>query len=192
MLTEKVVAQHEAVYTCSSDERYTNFEILFNLLARMSASDCEPTVDTYGTLVKGLCREGRYYEADQLADNMKEKGLSPNKEIYQSLLVGHCKNSKVDSAMKIFDLMAVGGFEPRLPEYKALICALCRGSQVEEAQAMFVSMLEKQWNADEVVWTVLIDGLLKEKQLDLCMKLLHIMESKNCELNFQTYVILAR
>ncbi|PQM41877.1 pentatricopeptide repeat-containing protein [Prunus yedoensis var. nudiflora] len=51
LLTENVVglmAQHEAMYSCSSDESYNFFEALCNLLARMSENGCEPTVDTYG------------------------------------------------------------------------------------------------------------------------------------------------
>lgn len=166
--------------------------MLCSLLTRLSENGCEPTVDTYCTLVRGLCREGRPWEADQLMENMKERGLSPNQEIYESLLVAHCKNLEVDYALKIFDWMAIRGYKPHLPIYKELICALCRASRVEEAQTLFESMLEKEWNNDEIVWTVFVDGLLKEGQLDICMKLLHVMEDRNYILNIQTYEILAR
>lgn len=52
-------------------------------------------------------------------------------------------------------------------------------------------MLDKQWNTDEIVWTVLVDGLVTKGLPDLCLKFLHIMESRNCCINLQTYVILA-
>jgi pentatricopeptide repeat protein len=192
LLTENVVAEHKTVYSCSSDKRDTTFEILYNLLTRLSEIGCEPTADTYSILVRGLCREGKSWEADQLIENMKERGLCPNQDIYNSILVAHCKNLAVDDALNIFNLMVIRGFELHLSIYKALICALCMASRLGEAQSLFESMLEKEWNNDEIVWTILVDGLLKEGQLDLCMKLLHVMKSRNCILNSHTYVILAR
>ena len=75
---------------------------------------------------------------------------------------------------------------------QSLICALCRSSRLKEVEVLFENMLGKKWNNDEIVWTILIDGLLKERESELCMKLLHVMESKSCNISFQTYVILAR
>ena len=88
--------------------------------------------------------------------------------------------------------MANSGMAPKLSIYAALICALCKTCRTEEAQNLFECMLEKQWNSNDVVWTVLTDGLLKEGMSNLCLKFLHIMESKNCSLNLQTYVTMAR
>ncbi|KAF3443284.1 hypothetical protein FNV43_RR12966 [Rhamnella rubrinervis] len=102
-LTVKVVAQHEAVYTCNSEERYTNFELLCNLLARMSASDCEPTVDTYGTLVKGLCRE--VSSAMKIFDLMVVRGFEPQLPEYKALICALCGASQVEAAQTMFDSM---------------------------------------------------------------------------------------
>ncbi|KAK9924369.1 hypothetical protein M0R45_032739 [Rubus argutus] len=195
LLTEKVVglvAQHEARCSSSSDKRCNFFEILCDLLARMSENECEPTIDTYGILVRGLCSDGKYDEADKLVEHMKEKGLCPNEEFYLPLFFAHCKNLKLDSALEIFGLMADRGFEVHLSAYTALICALCRANRMEEAITLFKNMLKNQWNADEIVWTILIDGLLKEGQSDPCMQLLHVIESQNCILSLETYADLAR
>jgi hypothetical protein len=35
-------------------------------------------------------------------------------------------------------------------------------SRLGEAQSLFESMLEKEWNNDEIDLTILVDGLLKE------------------------------
>lgn len=192
LLTERVMAQNETLYGCSSDEKVSTFELIGNLLLRLSENGCEPTIEVYNTLVSGLCREGKSYEASQLVEDMKEKGLSPSMDILCSLLVAQCKNLEVDSALGIFNLLAVKGIKPYLSIYKVLICALCRSSRVEEAQSLFHSLLEEKWNSDLIVWTVLVDGLLHEGQSDVCMKFLHLMESRNCALSLYTYLSLAR
>lgn len=72
------------------------------------------------------------------------------------------------------------------------MCALCKVGRVEELEALFGKLLHMQWSADEIIWTVLIDGIVKEGGSDLCMKLLHQMESSSCKIKFHSYVILAR
>ncbi|RVW37611.1 Pentatricopeptide repeat-containing protein [Vitis vinifera] len=143
LLEEKVAVQHEAVYSFSPHEKDVNFEIVSNLLARMSEIGCEPTLDTYSTLVSGLCRKGRFYEAEQLVKDMKERGFCPDREIYYSLLIAHCKNLEVDHALKIFHSIEAKGFQLHLSIYRALICALCKAGQVEEAQACLITCLKR-------------------------------------------------
>lgn len=140
----------------------------------------------------GLCREGRWFEAYQLAKGMGDQRLSPDEEIYNSLVLVYSNYFKVDLALETLNTMTAQGFKPCLIGYRALICALCKIDKMEEAQSIFENMLLQHWNPDEIVWTILIDGLLKDGKPDLCMKFLHIMEAKNCKPTFQTYVILAR
>lgn len=88
--------------------------------------------------------------------------------------------------------MANSGIEAHLSVYAALVSALCRTNRTKEAQNLLESMLEKQWSTDDIVWTVLVDGLIKEGLPDFCLKFLHIMESRNCSINIQTYAVLDR
>lgn len=98
----------------------------------------------------------------------------------------------MDRALELFNLMTDRAFEVRLPIYKALICALLKANQVEKAQVLFENMLEKQWNPDEIIWTLLVDGLLKDGMFNLCLKFLHVMESKKGSVSLQAYVVLER
>ncbi|KAL2462881.1 putative E3 ubiquitin-protein ligase [Forsythia ovata] len=55
-------------------------------------------------------------------------------------------------------------------------CPVCREiNWVKEAEILFENMLEKQWNTNEIVWTILLDGLLKEGKSKVCLKLLQTM-----------------
>ena len=68
--------------------------------------------------------------------------------------------------------MTSRGFELRLIEFKALICALCKVNSLTDAQKVFEKMLMKDWNPDEVLWAVLIDGLLNEGFQNVCTNFL--------------------
>ncbi|CAI0552364.1 unnamed protein product [Linum tenue] len=192
LCAERVVAQNEAVYLHDSVSRVTNFDLICHLLSRLSEIGSEPTMDMYSTLISGLCKHGRSHEANQLVEYMKVRGMYPTMEMYSSLLVAHCKNLEVTPAFRIFNLAKLEGFKPPLSVYKVLIHALCIINRVEEAEDLLKSLLEEQKCGDLIVWTVLVDGLLKGGKSELCIKFLHLMESRNYSLSLHTYVGLAR
>ncbi|KAJ9551642.1 hypothetical protein OSB04_015687 [Centaurea solstitialis] len=185
---EKAAAGQET-YGCSADEKDVSFE---NLFVRMSEYGFQPTVETYSTIVSGLCKEGKTTEAVELFRNMEEKGVNPDRNIYASLVTAHCNNSKPEVALEFFDLMLVKRPRTSYPIYKSLISAFCKNGQVGKALVLFEDMLDRRWDADEIVWTILIDGLLKEAEVETCVHFIHIMQSKNKVPNFQTYVMLAK
>ncbi|XP_059285087.1 protein Rf1, mitochondrial-like [Lycium ferocissimum] len=140
---------------------------------------CEPNYRTFGVLLKGLQKEHQFIpgEVSVLPERVYSITASKNDVSFELLL---------DAALEIFDSLVQQGFRPPLSIYQSLIRALCRSSRLKEVEVLFENMIGKQWNNDEIVWTILIDGLLKERESELCMKLLHVMESKSYTINFQT------
>ncbi|KAG9443477.1 hypothetical protein H6P81_014817 [Aristolochia fimbriata] len=175
-----------------ADGKERNSTTITVLLDKLLENGCGPYFHTYVSLIVGLCEEGRSLEAEQLFKSMLDKGMCPNEKAYNSLLLVYCRELKIDNALEILAKMTSNDFEPPLVAYKAMICALHKANRIEEARNLFEGMLCKQWSPDEIVWTVLVDGLIKEGGSDLCMSLLHVMESRGREITFQTYMILAR
>jgi pentatricopeptide repeat protein len=62
--------------------------------------------------------------------------------------------------MGAFRHMSAQCRELHLDGYKALLCALCQSHRRKEAQFVFEDMLSRTFNPDNIVWTVLVDGLL--------------------------------
>lgn len=96
----------------------------------------------------------------------------------------------MDRALELLDLMIDRAFEVRLSVYKALICALFKANEVEKAQVVFEKILDQHLNPDEIIWTILVDGLLKEGGFEMCRNFLQIMESKKCSVSLQAYIVL--
>lgn len=184
-MEQKIAALPDSVATSSTGDNAINVDTISMLMLRLSEYGVELNLDLFRTLISGLCREGKWQEAHNLYKSMEDNCLLPDEEIYKSLLLVLAKNYKVDLALFILNEMAVRGFEPSMTGYRLLICALCNLNRREEASHLFESMLPQQWSPDEIAWTILIDGLLKEGEADLCMKFLHIMEAKDYAPTFQ-------
>ncbi|KAL2938647.1 hypothetical protein RDABS01_022096 [Bienertia sinuspersici] len=169
MLVNDVAAQNDGSYSLPSDAKVIGIDIISQLLIRLSDIDGEPTTRTYSTLITGFCRRGKFYEVEQLVKTMQEKDVPLDNDIYDSL----------------------GEIELPLTTYGLLISTLCKLNQVDEAVLLFKSVLEKKWNSDEVVWSVFIDGLLREGQLDPCVKLLEIIQYSEVTVTRYTCKLLA-
>lgn len=59
-----------------------------------------------------------------------------------------------------------------------MIPVLCKQGKVQEAERLFGNALPSGYNPDEGMWTMLIDGLLKDGENDTCLKQLKAMEKK--------------
>lgn len=94
--------------------------------------------------------------------------------------------------MDVFKHMSDQRCELHLTGYKELICTLCQLHRRKEARFVFEKMLSRALNADEIVWTILINGLLGAGYKDLCMEFLHIMETNRRNPSSHARTILAR
>lgn len=81
--------------------------------------------------------------------------------------------------MDVFRHMSAQCRELHLVGYKELICALCQFHRRSEAQFVFEDMLSRNFSFDDIVWTILINGLIGAGYKDLCMEFLHIMGKKS-------------
>ena len=61
--------------------------------------------------------------------------------------------------------MVENGYEPQLSLYNSVIPGLCKEGKVQEVERSFDNALRSGHNPDEGMWTMLIDGLLKDKLL---------------------------
>lgn len=82
------------------------------------------------------------------------------------------------------------GYLPALESCKPLICGLFDEESNEKANAFFCSMLHCGYNQDEVVWKLLLDGLVKRGHVNRCSELVSIMENMGCQLHPETYSML--
>ncbi|CAA0826891.1 Pentatricopeptide repeat-containing protein [Striga hermonthica] len=100
--------------------RMVSLKLLIDALCKSSRSDlalhvfqemgylwCYPDRETYGILMKGLCRDGRLHEATHLLYSMfwriSQKGCGADITIYRTLLEALCDNGDVEEAVEVLE-----------------------------------------------------------------------------------------
>lgn len=137
----------------------------FEIFREMPKRGCDPDSYTYGTLINGLCKLGKTFEAKQLFKEMDTKGCSPSVVTYSCLMHGLCQAGNVDEAMALFDKMKKKAIEPNVFTYSSLMDGLCKNGGSLEAMELLEMMVRKRHKPNMVTYSTLINGLCKEGKL---------------------------
>lgn len=81
---------------------------------------------TYNSLIKCLCQEGLFEDAESLIDIMQVRGVDPEQATYLIMVNEHCKRSDWVSAFDILDQMEERGLRPYVAIYDTIIRCLSR------------------------------------------------------------------
>ncbi|GFQ07969.1 pentatricopeptide repeat-containing protein at1g62680 mitochondrial, partial [Phtheirospermum japonicum] len=171
---------------CLSDRADYGFSILGWFFKR----GCVPNVITFNTLLKGLFRESKINEAQELPRVMeKGRGCKPSTHIYNMVIDSLCKDKMIDSALKLFDEMSEKDITPNIVTYNALICGLCNFSRWWDAKInVFDSMASMNIAPDVRSYSILINGYCKKKKIDEAMHMFREMPRKGLlKSNIVTY-----
>ncbi|KAH8493770.1 hypothetical protein H0E87_020504 [Populus deltoides] len=137
----------------------------FEIFREMPKRGCDPDSYTYGTLINGLCKLGKTFEAKELFKEMDTKGCSPSVVTYSCLMHGLCQAGNVDEAMALFDKMKKKAIEPNVFTYSSLMDGLCKNGGSFEAMELLEMMVRKRHKPNMVTYSTLINGLCKEGKL---------------------------
>jgi pentatricopeptide repeat protein len=84
----------------------------FAVLDDMQKCGCKPVAVTYNTLVAGLCKSGRWQDANELVEDMPRRGCTPNVVTYRMLFDGLCSAGEFHEANRVLSEMVFKGFAP--------------------------------------------------------------------------------
>jgi pentatricopeptide repeat protein len=84
----------------------------FAVLDDMQKCGCKPNAVTYNTLVTGLCKLGRWRDANELVQDMPRRGCPPDVVTYRMLFDGLCAAGEFHEANRVLCEMVVKGFAP--------------------------------------------------------------------------------
>jgi pentatricopeptide repeat protein len=122
---------------------------------------------------------------------MNDDNLSLNEGIYTALIISLCKSKQYSYAWVLLRSMIDHDFVPQLICYQHLLCGLFSEGQTNVATQIFASSRWEDYNPDEIVWKVIIDGLIKKGHSVMCCAMISRLEQMNCTPSNQTYAMLA-
>lgn len=74
--------------------------------------------------------------------------------------------------------------------YQHLLSGLICEGQTDKAKEIFMNSRWKDYSPDEIVWKVIIDGLIKKGHSDISREMIIMLERMNCRPSHQTYAML--
>ncbi|KAL0340109.1 UNVERIFIED_CONTAM: Pentatricopeptide repeat-containing protein [Sesamum radiatum] len=82
-------------------------DLALHIFQEMGYQWCYPERETYRTLMRGLCEDGRLTEATHLLHSMfwrvSQKGCGADVSIYRTLLEALCDNGEVEEAVEVLE-----------------------------------------------------------------------------------------
>nr|GEV92491.1 tetratricopeptide-like helical domain-containing protein [Tanacetum cinerariifolium] len=149
---------------------------------------CEPTVVTYNTMIKGLCKVGNNVIAIQFLRLMDERGCKPDAYTYNNIIDSLCKDKMIDDAFKLFKEMVLKkGISPNVITYNCLIDGLCSLGRWEEASKMLQEMLDVGISPNVRTSNILVDAFCKEGKVEEAENVIDVMIKRGIVPNIVTY-----
>ncbi|PQM41758.1 pentatricopeptide repeat-containing protein [Prunus yedoensis var. nudiflora] len=158
---------------------------------RMMENGVVPDAGIFNVLMSGLCKRGRLSTAKLLLDQMLDQNIPPDAFVYATLVDGLIRNGDLDEAKKLFGLTIDQGLDPGVVGYNAMIKGFCKFGMMKDALSCFKKMREvHHHHPDEFTYSTIIDGYVKQHNLDAALNLFELMIKQGCKPNVVTYTSL--
>ncbi|XP_014753972.1 pentatricopeptide repeat-containing protein At4g20090, partial [Brachypodium distachyon] len=159
--------------------KMTEAELLFR---EMIEAKCVPNIMTYSSMVRGYFQIGDSSQALSFWEDMLRIGCTPNAVTYSVLINGLCNVGRSKDAMMVWKHMLGRGCVPDTIAYTSMIKGFCVSGMVDAGLRLFYDMLARgDTHPDVICYNVLLDGLLRAKDLPRAMDLLNQMLDQACD-----------
>ncbi|KAL7142789.1 hypothetical protein ABFS83_08G147500 [Erythranthe nasuta] len=168
-----VKALNSLLFSCAIAGDYGEMKRVFSDFPRKYG--LEPNLDTYNTLLKGLCESGSANSAHSILAEMESKGIKPDAKTFSVAIAGFYKEEKFDDVEKMIVLMKKYGVQKGIGVYNVMIQSLCKLKRSNEAKALLDEILSRNMKPNCVTYAHLITGFCKEGKLDVAKVLFEEM-----------------
>ncbi|GJM99870.1 hypothetical protein PR202_ga17009 [Eleusine coracana subsp. coracana] len=158
----------------------------------MATSGITPNIVLYSAMIDGLTQCGRMAEAEMLFGEMVDAKCLPNIMTFSSMIRGYFRSGDPSRALSIWEemvkedskdammvwkhMLLARGCAPDTVAYTSMIKGLCISGMVDGGLRLFSDMLAKgDAKPDAITYNVLMDGLIRSKDLARAMDLLNQM-----------------
>ncbi|XP_026404225.1 pentatricopeptide repeat-containing protein At3g48250, chloroplastic-like [Papaver somniferum] len=119
----------------------------------------------YDGIHRCLMSAGKFDEAEDIMETMKNAGYEPDNITYSQVVYGLSKAGRLEEARQMLDEMESKGCTPDLKTWTILIQGLCVAGDVYKALTCYTDMVRKNCQFDADLLAVLVTGLCKIKEV---------------------------
>ncbi|KAL7601795.1 hypothetical protein Lser_V15G25863 [Lactuca serriola] len=140
----------------------------FEVFEIMGKVKCDPTINTYNCLLKGLCYVGKVEEANEFLSKIKKSWkeqrdgrLQPDVYTYTAVMDGFCKVGRSDEALELLNEAIEMGLTPSIVTYNTIFNGYFKEGRPMEGFGLLQQMKERNCTPDYVSYSTLLHGLLQ-------------------------------
>ncbi|KAH9613851.1 hypothetical protein KSS87_019041 [Heliosperma pusillum] len=159
-----------------------------HLLDKIVKLQIHPSLVTYGSMFKGLCRSGDNAGALRLLRNMESRSpFKPNVVIYSTIIDSLSKDRLLPQALCLFHEMKAKSILPDVVTYTTLIQGLCSLGSWDDAKQLWVEMLNNNIAPNIETYSILVDSYCKEGNVVEARAIFEYMTKRGMHANIITY-----
>jgi len=158
--------------------RHKEFKRLVKLMAHFEKSTLQPSVPTYGSIIKAYANINQLDRCWHYWDEMKvERGLEPNDIVWGCMLDALVTNGKVDDAMDLFQDHC-GSPNPVI--CSILVKGLANHNQSKRALQLWKDMKRNGMKMNLVAYNVMVDSQARLGNMEEVMEIVEAMAEDGC------------
>ncbi|GAB2287575.1 hypothetical protein Dimus_021947 [Dionaea muscipula] len=122
-----------------------------------------PRIDICTSLVRCLCKLGRWKDGKLLLNKISTSYAAPNIKGFSMLVDWFFKERMIEQAEYVVELMRDrgNGCQPDLVSYNILINGYCKIQKIDKALNLFQEICRRGLTPNTVTYSILLDGLFK-------------------------------
>ncbi|KAL4571041.1 hypothetical protein LXL04_017791 [Taraxacum kok-saghyz] len=147
-----------------------SFDSAATLFGEIEKNGMEPDLITFNTLLIGYYGNGRFLDGEKLWAKMMNTNLTPDIRTYSAKLVGllcFCNNGDLTEAKNWYAKLGQSDSSTNKATFAALIRLACKLNDYDWSIEHFQQTIEEKCIVDRNVVQLMIDGLVKEKKIEI-------------------------
>ncbi|XP_062097426.1 pentatricopeptide repeat-containing protein At1g05670, mitochondrial-like [Humulus lupulus] len=160
------------------------------LVHEMRQLGCKPNVTSYNLFLSNLCKSGE--RAEELLKEIKAMDCSPNELTFEIIISHLCEVGQFDLAIELLDNMMLRGLKPRLTTHAVFVRGYFKVRRYEEAHKYVVDACFKHSYSSNVVYSLLADLYLNQKDLVSAQTVISEMIGKGLRPSIRVYMTLLK
>ncbi|KAM0868843.1 hypothetical protein ACQ4PT_041054 [Festuca glaucescens] len=151
-----------------------------------------PDAVSYCVRMDALCKKGRFLDALELLDEMRNKDCKPTLQVYTTLIYGAGIARDAARARRLFDEMEQCGVTPDRGAHNALMGAYVRAKDLQSGMALMGEMEHKGIGLDDVTYNTMLCGFRRVGDLEGIWKIYSKMISSGFMPRARTTMLLMK
>ncbi|KAH6790487.1 hypothetical protein C2S51_005493 [Perilla frutescens var. frutescens] len=172
-IERNVKTLNSLLFSCLLAREYGEMKRIFLEFPRKYG--LQPNLETYNTILKGLCNSGGAREAHSILAEMDRKCIKPSGTTFATVIAGFYSEENLADVGKMLQLMNKYNMRVGISIYNVRIHSLCKLGRLAEAKALFDGILSNGMKPNCRTYGHLIYGYCRRGRLDTAKTLFQEM-----------------